>query len=238
LTADNSTLAIIGNVKESYALRAARQLFGPWRKADKLVPATFKQPETPNSEVLFIRLPRVPKAEVRFAIRGTSRGSQDFAASQIVAQIWRERWAKALPKDVIESVFIQNEAHLLPGILIFGATLNDEFAETHLSKIQTTLAKYVLQPITEEEFNRMKSGLPMVLGNGLKLSNTTEFASFFDSQNSWLDADTLNLKSAVQFDRAVADATFAQAQQIAAKWQKQPLAAIAVTQGEGNPPAK
>ena len=45
LTADNATIAISGNVKPDFALRATKRLFGGWLKADKKIPATFAQPE-------------------------------------------------------------------------------------------------------------------------------------------------------------------------------------------------
>ncbi|HYP50853.1 MAG TPA: insulinase family protein, partial [Pyrinomonadaceae bacterium] len=54
LNADYSSLVIIGNVKENYALRAVRQFFGSWKKADKPLLSTFRQPDAPDSKIWIV----------------------------------------------------------------------------------------------------------------------------------------------------------------------------------------
>ncbi len=49
LTPDNATLAVVGKVKFDLVNRAVRRYFGAWEKSDKKVPATFAQPDVPNT---------------------------------------------------------------------------------------------------------------------------------------------------------------------------------------------
>ena len=49
LTADNATLAVSGNLKPNYVFKVVRQLFGGWEKSDKRVPATFAEPNAPDT---------------------------------------------------------------------------------------------------------------------------------------------------------------------------------------------
>ena len=44
LNSNNATLAIIGGVTKTRAMRALRQILGPWRKSEQIVPTTFRQP--------------------------------------------------------------------------------------------------------------------------------------------------------------------------------------------------
>jgi len=50
LTADNATITISGNFDQAAAFRAVRRLFGSWLKADKTVPATFRQADDPRCD--------------------------------------------------------------------------------------------------------------------------------------------------------------------------------------------
>ncbi len=71
VTADNSTLAIVGNFDPAFALRACKQFFGAWQKADKLVPPTFRQPDAPDEKPLIIQSPTDDLVGAfRFAFRG------------------------------------------------------------------------------------------------------------------------------------------------------------------------
>src|SRR6185369_8906515 len=40
LNSNNATLAIVGGVTEARALRSVRQLLGPWRKSENIIPTT------------------------------------------------------------------------------------------------------------------------------------------------------------------------------------------------------
>src|SRR5688572_14376156 len=56
LNSNNATLAIIGGVTRARALRTLRQLLGPWRKSENIVPTTFRQPKPPDARTLIVNL--------------------------------------------------------------------------------------------------------------------------------------------------------------------------------------
>jgi predicted Zn-dependent peptidase len=49
LNSNNATLAIVGSVTKARAFRTVRQLLGPWRKSENIVPTTFRQPKPPDA---------------------------------------------------------------------------------------------------------------------------------------------------------------------------------------------
>lgn len=229
LTSDNATLAIVGNVDALYTLRAVKQFFGTWSKADKPVPPTFRQPDAPDTKLSIVKLPNVETGQIRFAVRGAARNSADFAAAEIVANILQERWRNALPNEMKQNAFVRHEPHVLPGVVIFGTSISGGFAEPVMDLTQKTLAKILSEPLTAGEFERAKSSVSASLANGNK---TTA-----DAAEMWLDADTFRLGANTKLNEAVSAATLAQAQTVAANLQKQTPAAVAVSQAEGNAPA-
>lgn len=230
MTSDNATIAIIGNVDAKYALRAVKQFFGSWRKADKSVPSTFRQPDAPAKEFQIVKMPALERAEIRFALRGAARNSADFAAAEILTEILRRRWQNALPADLKQNAFVRHEPHVLPGVVIFGASIGGGYAESSLNPAQAAFAKILSEPISNNEFADSKNGLSLSLGNGLR---TAEYYA----QNSF-DADTFKLAANTKLIDLIAATNLAQVRLVAANWQKQTPAAVAVTQGEGNPQAK
>ena len=224
LTADNATLTITGNVDPKFAVKAVKQFFGSWGKADKTVPATFRQPETPEKTVLVVKKPSVGTAEIRFAVRGTARNSADFAAAQIAAAVLQERWQKNLPAELHSSAFVRHESHVLPGIVIFGASVEGGFAESFLTAAQTAFGKTLSDAVTNDEFERAKTA---VLNN----FNQTKPS---EVDENWLDADTFKMAASYNQNDAVSSATAAAAQAVIAGWQKQTPATVAITQSEGN----
>ncbi|MEP6925199.1 MAG: pitrilysin family protein [Pyrinomonadaceae bacterium] len=224
LSSDNATLAILGNVDPKFAVKAVKQFFGTWSKADKLVPTTFRQPDAPDKQVLIIKKPSVERAEIRFALRGAARNSADFAAVQIAAQIMQERWQKSLPQELRQNAFVRHEPHVLPGIVVFGASVEGGFAETYLKTAQETFAKILSEPLSADEFNRAKT----VVSNDI---NQTSGAGV---EEKWFDADTFKLGASYNQNNALSIVSVAQTETVIANWQKQTPAAVAITQAEGN----
>src|SRR5712692_3325244 len=120
LIAGNATLVVAGPIEKARAMRAIRQLLGPWGKGDRVVPATFRQPDAPDARVLVVNQPGATTAEIGVAVRGLTRSDRDAAAATLLARIARERW-QAAASD-LSSVFANHEAHALPGIFVFGAS--------------------------------------------------------------------------------------------------------------------
>lgn len=220
LTADNATLAIVGNVNQQYAYKAVRQLFGSWQKSDKPTPATFRQPDEIEKAVFYVRQPSVRIAQIRFAVRAAARGGADDAAHQIAARILNDRWQKNLPNELRETAFVRYEPHALPGILIFGASVSGGFAEPVLPETQTVLQKILAEPITAAEFEAHKTAAFTAKNNLTATEKTVQ---------SWLDADTYKISQTSN-----QTATLKNVQDLIVNWQKQTFAAVAVTQAEGN----
>lgn len=115
---DNAALVVIGGVEKARAMRALRQLLGPWQKGDRRIAQTFRQPSPPAERVLVVNQPGAPNTEVRLAVRGLAETDRDAPAASVLAQIARDRWQAAVPE--LSSSFARHEAHALPGILILG----------------------------------------------------------------------------------------------------------------------
>ncbi|HEY0726527.1 MAG TPA: insulinase family protein, partial [Pyrinomonadaceae bacterium] len=76
LNSNNATLAIVGGVTRARAFRTVRQLLGPWRKTEKIVPTTFTQPKAVDPRTLIVNVAG-PTTEVRLAVRGLARSDAD-----------------------------------------------------------------------------------------------------------------------------------------------------------------
>src|SRR5258708_16873236 len=80
LIASNATLVVAGPIEKARAMRAIRQLLGPWSKGDRIVPATFRQPDPPQPRAMAVNQPGATTAEIRLAVRGLTRSDGDSAA--------------------------------------------------------------------------------------------------------------------------------------------------------------
>jgi zinc protease len=134
LTADNATLAIAGNVKPDLAYRAARRFFGAWTQADKKTPATFRQPDAPDTKANVINLPFLENAEVRYAMRGFARNDKDFAASNILIKIMQNRLRKEFSAASQSTVFVRQNSNFLPGLITVGLSNLPFDTDSQLSK--------------------------------------------------------------------------------------------------------
>src|SRR5690606_7321254 len=89
--ADNATLALSGRFDSNTSYRAVRRFFGNWLKSDETIPATFKQPGPPPTEAIVQEDPSAERSEIRYATRGVSRGSKDYAAADVLTRIYESR---------------------------------------------------------------------------------------------------------------------------------------------------
>jgi hypothetical protein len=207
LTADNATIAIWGNFDRELAFRAIRRYFGSWLKSDRKVPATFRQPDEAPVTVLNVLSPKPETAPVRLAFRGVARNDKDFAASVIFASILENR----LKAGSFSDLFVRNDAHVLPGIIVIG------FSAGNIELVTRALAG----PVTDAEFQTAKDTFQA------RWAKT-------DAPTFWLDADTFKLTSADADARAANNITLADVNTYAEKVRKLPLATVRLT----NPTAK
>jgi zinc protease len=216
LTADNATIAITGNFDRDQAYRAVRRYFGQWLKSDKKVPSAFKQPDDPPVGQLTIPSPAANISALRFAIRGSARGAKDFAASKVVTTILEQRIKIMVPSGQSSSVFVNDEAYLLPGIIKIGLGGVAVIAPNNNGDkvaMYDVVAKPRSQPITQSEFDAARS-----LNAAAWRARPIE--------QLWLDADTYRIKS-VDADAAIFDSlTLADAQAFLEKIQKLSVAMV------------
>src|SRR5918999_6208217 len=107
LNSNNATLAIVGGVTRQRALRVLRQLLGPWRKSENIVPTTFRQPKPPDTRTLLVNVPG-STAEVRLAMRGVSRTDPDFFPAKVLAKLAEHRLQGMAPELAKQPVFFRS----------------------------------------------------------------------------------------------------------------------------------
>lgn len=156
LSPNNATLVIIGGVDQRRAMRALRQLLGGWRKSDQLVPATFRQPPQPDPRTLIANASGTQVAEVRLVTRGLARADRDYFAANLLAVIARDRWQKQLP-DLKGSLFVMQEAHVLPGMFLMGAAVDTAAAAQTMESARKVLKSLVDSPVLASELEKARS---------------------------------------------------------------------------------
>lgn len=185
LNPNNSTLAIVGGVERPRAMRALRQLLGVWRMSEKVVPATFRQPEDPDPRPLLVDAPNVGNAEIRLATRGLSRSDSEYISARILAVITKKRWESSAPELLKGSVSVRHLSYVLPGIFVMEASVNTAGISKAVESGQA-----VLRSLTESII------LPTELQEAKKVI-LAELASRMANQDgmveAWLDIDTYGL---------------------------------------------
>ncbi len=218
LTADNATVTISGNFDKALGFKAARRYFGNWLKSDKKTLSTFRQPDDAPAGMLTVSSPKPGVSAIRFALRGTSRGGADFAASQVFTSILDTRLKARVPAEHKNDIFVRNEARTLPGIIIIGFAADKKEIGTGNGKIDASelISKAMSDRVADAEFQVARSA---VAGEWIKRS----------PQWFWLDADTYKILS-VEADRAAFDkVTLADVQAYAGKIQKSSMASVLLT---------
>lgn len=214
LTADNATVTISGKFDQQVAFRAVRRYFGSWLKADKLVPATFRQPEDPVAAVETIASPVADRFEARYAFRGAARSSVDYAASEVAASVLEARLKAAVPTELRDGLTVRHDAHVLPGMFIVRLAGTKSAAPAKLEAGEI-LAKALSAPVTESEFQAARSAM-------LNSWNS------LDSAEKWLDTDTFKLQSAEGEADKLSALKLTDVQERITRIQKQPVATVIV----------
>ena len=200
LNSNNATLAIAGGVNRARALRTVRQLLGPWRKSENVVPTTFRQPKPPDPKTLIVNLPG-PAAEVRVAVRGVSRTDPDYFAAKILAKLVEQRWQGLMPELAKQPVFARSESHALPGAFVMGATVNTQTAADSLANARKAMDSVITTPATAAELERAKTEAIGELTGPMSKPDA--------APDPWLDVATYHLP-AVQDQLALLRAVTAQ----------------------------
>ena len=207
LNSNNATLVVAGGVPKTRAIRALRQLLGPWRKSEQVVPTTFRQAEAPDIRTLIINAPADLGAEVRLATRGVSRSDQDFATSVVLAIVARKRWVTLSPELGRKPVFVRNEAHVLPGIFVMGAAVDPLLVGKTLKTAQDVLQSLTSGPVPGTELDEAKGEASAQFNKELESTD--------GKARTWLDIDTFGLPSISQQISAFSAVSSADLQRVA-----------------------
>ncbi|HYR78197.1 MAG TPA: insulinase family protein [Pyrinomonadaceae bacterium] len=222
LTADNGTLVVIGGVAKPRVMRTLRQLIGPWQKSDRTVPATFRQPSPPDARVLVVNQSGATTAEVRLAIRGLARSDRDYAAMSILSRIMQARLQAALPEALPNSIMVRHDAHVLPGIFVFGARASAGGAP----RINTAV-RYVMNSLVSSQ----PSNTELETTRSEALSELTPQIERI--ADYWLDIETYKLPSLSTQITSIKSITAADVQHVAIRLFKDAsMAAVAVGDAE------
>lgn len=221
LNPNNATLVIVGGVDDKRALRALRQLLGNWRRSDSIVPATFRQPEAPDTRTLIIDLPGAPTAEIRLAARGLARSDSDAAVAQLLSLLVRDRWQAMMPELGKTAFFVRNEAHVLPGAFVLGAAVSPAQAANAINAARNILKTLASSAPAASELEKVRGEALAVFNK--QLDDPATLA------NLWLDIETFKLASIDDQLRSLNRVTPADVQRVAARFFRDaPLASVAV----------
>lgn len=186
LNSNNATLAIIGGVTKQRAMRTLRQLLGPWRKSEQIIPTTFRQPNPPDTRTLIVNVPG-PSVELRLAARGVSRSDADYPIATALAQVAQHRWQATSPELAKQPVFARSDAYVLPGALVMGATVSELNVADALANARKVIESLMTTPATPDELERAKTEL---IGDAMTLLAKPDALA-----DPWLDADTYRLSA-------------------------------------------
>jgi zinc protease len=225
LNSNNATLAIVGGVTKARAVKTVRQLLGPWRKSEDIVPTTFIQPKAPDPRTLIINVPG-PTSEIRLAVRGVARSDADFAASTVLARVAQHRWQAMAAELANQPVFVSSNAHVLPGAFLLGAAVSTEKAADALANARKVIDSLSATPPTAAEFNRAKAE---VVNEAVSAASKTEALP-----DPWLDAETYRLKTPQDQAALLRSVTAADVQRVAGRLFKE-TAIASVVAGETAP---
>ncbi|MGI8469441.1 MAG: M16 family metallopeptidase [Pyrinomonadaceae bacterium] len=225
-TADNATLAVTGNVNADDVYRVTRQLFGAWEKAESKIPATFRQPDAPDTKELIIESPNAEKTEMRLAAIAAPRNSKDFYATQILNFIWQ---GACLLND--ESMFGKSyyQSYLLRGV--FEVKRNFDLKSSMLINTSSRCSylpernnKFMYSPTNQSDFDAAK--LLSTINLMQKARNTSDLADL------WLDVDTFKLISVKDEISKLYSVTFADVHRVSEDLLEQPMVKVVVKKSE------
>lgn len=214
-TADNTTVVIAGNFDPTVAFRAVRRDFGPWLKADKLAPSTFRQPDEPPSGVQRVDSPTLDRFEVRFITRGTARSSADFAAYRVAASIIESRLKAISPLGSNGSVDVESVDHVLPGSLLIRVS-GTKAATAPKIGTNDIMLKVLSAPVTDSEFQSAKQQVVGAIQRG-------------DVYDRWLDVDTFKSDSPSKWFERASAVNIGNVNDVLARIKNQPIAAVVVS---------
>ena len=217
LNSNNATLAVIGGVTKQRAMKTVRQLLGPWRKSEQIIPTTFRQPNPPDTRTLIVNVPG-PGVEIRLATRGVARSDTDFPTALLLARVAQHRWQATVPELSKQPVFVKTDGHVLPGAFIMGATVTELTAVDSLANARKVLDSLMSTPPTAEELERARTEVINELSPNLAKPDALP--------DPWLDADTYRLSTPQDQIALLRAVTASEIQRVANRLFNKPIASV------------
>lgn len=220
MTSNNATLAIVGGINKSRALRTLKQLFGPWRKSEQLVPSTFQAAKPPETKLLVVNVPSA-STEIRLAWRGVARSDRDYYVAKVAAKVAEDRWENANPELSSKPVFARSESFMLPGIIVMGTTVANASTAHTIASARKAMESLINSPVTPAEIERAK--------REISIESSPSSPSLEDEPDAWLDMYTYKLTAAPDRAGSIAAISPGDIQRVASRLFKDtPAATVAV----------
>ena len=219
LNSNNATLTVVGGVTKPRALKALRQLLGPWRKSEQIIPATFRQPTPADSRTLVIS-GAADSAELRIAVRGVARSDPDYYGAQLLAKLAHHRWETLTPALAQRPAFARSESYFLPGLFVMGASINSQAVPDALASAKKTFEGLATSPVSPAEMDRARNEVLTELNSLLSKPDALS--------ESWLDQDTYRLSDTKSPTSVVNSVTPADLQRLAARLFSNSIATIVI----------
>ncbi len=218
LNADNATIAIIGDVNPDFAYKAARRLFGAWKKGDNKVPATFRLPDEPDEAPLIINVDEENVIENRYAVNAFARNNKDYYATEILTEILNERFKKASENKGLKSVKVENNSNLLRGYIVFTEKYNsaNQAVTESDAKSNAFITNLFTEKISAEEFNRAKNKVSSKL-------------SKMDAADFYLDLDSYKLDAPKKESKKIESVMLSDVEKVAVKLSKEKVADVLIS---------
>ncbi|HZJ43522.1 MAG TPA: hypothetical protein VFD63_07135, partial [Pyrinomonadaceae bacterium] len=120
------------------------------------------------------------------AVRGIARSDADYFATAIMAKLVQIRWQSLFPELTNKPSSVRSESHVLPGIIVMGASVSAGATPDALLTARKALESVVSTVATPAELERARS------------EALAEFAGPLAKPESlpdpWLDTETFRLK--------------------------------------------
>jgi zinc protease len=219
LNPNNATLAIVGGVEKTRAMRGLRQLLGSWRKSEQIVPATFRRAEAPDTRTLIINGPADQTADVRLSVRGLARADADYNAATLLSVVARQRWLNLSPELAVKPFFVRHDGHVLPGMFVLGAAINSKSAAEIIATGKKVLDSLPKIQVTPAELEQARSELIAQMNS--RLANPETMV------DGWLDIDTFHLPPIAEQIQSLRTISAADLQRVANRlFHEAPIASI------------
>src|SRR6185503_10532390 len=128
---------------------------------------------------------------------------------ELLTLLARQRWISKLPELAKGPVFVRHDAYALPGMLVFGASVDSLLAGKALISAKEVMQSFASSPVSPAELEQAKT--EAIAAVNKELSNADGIAA------AWLDGDTYALPSMAERMRTLNAITASDIQRAASR---------------------